>query len=173
MKINKLIFYTIFETTILFIVILSSYFMWDSFESKTKELAFSYNNLQELNLQIENKIKTLTRIKDTMGINENNKIIMQLNNIGTTKKKYYIYLKVNKNNDLDTKFLKISLGEEKKYLYTLENYIENNEKYYILEKGIINEKNKITKNLYLWLAEETPAFEQNKTYNFEINVEQM
>lgn len=171
MQINKVIFYTIFEATSLFIVIFSSYFIWGKFEDKTKE--FAYNNSQELTLQIENRIKTLTRTKDSMGINENNKIIMEINNTGKLKKQYYIYIKVNKNNNLDTKYIKTSLNEEKKYMYQLENYIENDEKYYIIEKGIINGKDKIIKNLYLWLTEETPTFEEEKSYNFEINVEQM
>ena len=172
MQINKLIFYTIFETILLTALIFSTYFIWNTFEEKT--IFFAYNNQKNtVTLQIENKIELLTRNKDTKAINENNKIIMYINNNGKIKKQYYTYLKVNEETNLDTKYLKISLNEEIKYLYTLENFTKNNERYYIISKGIINDNEKITQDIYLWLSEETPQIEENKIYNFEINVEEM
>ena len=172
MKINKLIFYTIFESLILLIVICSTYFIWDTFEKETNMAYYYSNPEQEINLQVENNITSLKRQNDIKAINESSKIVINLNNTGNNKKQYYVYFKVNENNKLDTKYLKISLGEVK-YLFTLENYVQNNERYFIINKGIINKDETITKDLYLWLSEDTPIQEENKSYNFELNVQEM
>ena len=168
MQINKIIFYTIFESIMLLIVIITTYFIWDTFDNESIKIASSYLNPKEkLEIEVKNNLEKITKTKK-----ENNNIEIHLKNNGEIKKLYYIYMKINKDSDIDTKYIKINL-EEERYLYTLENYVKNGEKYFILKSGIIDKKEEILENLHIWLTEETPENELNKTLNFEINVEKV
>lgn len=174
MEINKLIFYTIFETIMLIALIISTYFLWGTFDNTPKDIAYAYTNPKaNLSLDLENNLKPLIPIKDEEAINKNNQISLKLNNNGKTQKQYCIYLKINENTNLDIKYLKISIKEEPRYLYTLENFEYNNERYYIISKGLIDSNIEKTQNLYIWLSEETPNVEQNKELKFTISVEEM
>lgn len=175
MQINKLIFYTIFEIVALSIMIISTFFVWNTFNiDKSAQIAYSYTNRNErLTLEIKTALSPLSPIKDIDGISENNKVSLNINNVSKINKRYNLYLTVNETTSLNTKYLKISLGEDIYYLYNLEKFIKDQKVYYFIKTDEIKSKETINLNIYLWLSEETPNEEQNKNLDLSFKVEEM
>lgn len=175
MQTNKIIFFTIFEIMALLLLIISTFFIWNTFGiEESSQIAYSYTNKSErLVLDINNELSPLIPMKDNEAFNDNNKISIDINNVSKINKRYNLYLMIDENSSLNTKYLKISLGEEIYYLYNLEKFNKDDKIYYFLKTGEIKSKEIVNFDLHLWLANETPNEEQGKKLGLNFKVEEM
>lgn len=172
MKINKWIFYTIFEIITLVIVLITTNILWNKFDlEEHANLAFSYVKTNtSLVTSIENHLSPLIPIKDNE-LTDFNKITINVNNISKSEKKYNLYIVINNKSNLNLKYLKFLIKNEKNYITNQPNFIKGNDTYYLINSNKITDY--IKEDLYIWLDETTPNEEQGKKINFQIITEEI
>lgn len=175
MHLNRIIFYTIFETITLIITLGVTYHMWDNFKiDESAKIAYSYTNKNEkISIKVDNNFKELIPLNDNLAFNNKNNFIIELYNPSEIKKQYALYLKINDNTNLDLNYLKINKNSDKEFVRKLENYKKELNSYFLIKNGIIKSKETLYNEVYIWLTEETPNTEQNKILDFNFYLEEI
>lgn len=129
LNINKKIKYIISEISLLVLMILLSFFIWDDFEKEDKRhIAYAYSYKNE-NLKI-----TKSEI-----IEKDNKIFIKVENNNDKNKKYNLYLTTNEKFNNYIKNSIVTINKKELSLQDIENYKNNNKVYYkILVDNIIS-----------------------------------
>ena len=154
--------FVIKELIVVFIILVTTYSYWDRLDNKMeKSNLIAQNNSLGINI-VENNISKLYPMTDEYAIENIDDTIINISNTYKDNLNYKLGMKINKNNNLDYKHLKIKVNNE---IYSLDSRYDGEDQDYVyfdLIKKEIDTNSDV--NFAMWLDED--AYKKNNVYNF-------
>ena len=174
-NIEKRIRSLVFEMVTIVLIVIVSYFVWDNIDySNEAQIAYAYSNYNTMiNVIMNNNIKVLSPTADEES-SELDTVDYTLTNSNSVAKDYNLFIKYdNKNSNLDKNYLKVNYEGKTFYLNSLKTIERDGYSFYLLTSDTIEKKSSEKDSMILYLAEETPSTEQNKTLSFSLYAEEI